>query len=70
MNTITLTDNNGNRITVDRNKFLGQIKVGVNGKVQVVTILSNGDEGISWFSWQAIKQAVEDVMNERKVGEQ
>lgn len=54
-----------NGIEVDRGKFIGRIKVRADGKVQVVTETTDGNESIMWASWEYIKQVVEDVLAER-----
>lgn len=57
---------NINGVEVDKEKFIGRIKVRADGRVEVVTITTSGDETIGLFSWQEIKRAVEEVLQERK----
>lgn len=65
MNEMIITKDNGEKITIDRDKFIGRIQVRADGKVQVVTILSDGNESTKWASWQEIKRTVEEVLAER-----
>ena len=60
-----ITDDFGNKITVDRDAFIGRIQVRADGKVQVVTVLSDGNESTKWASWEEIKRTVEEVLKER-----
>jgi hypothetical protein len=55
-----------NGVEVDKDEFIGRIKVRPDGKVLVVTVTASGDETISPFSWQEIRRAVEEVLQERK----
>lgn len=54
-----------NGIEVDRDKFIGRMLVSPNGKVEVVTQLSNGEQSTGFFTWQQIKATVEEVLRER-----
>lgn len=53
-----------NNVEVDRDKFIGRILVRRDGKVQVVTVLSGGDESTRWATWEEIKRAVEQVLRD------
>jgi hypothetical protein len=57
-----------NGVEIDKDEFIGRIKVRADGKVLVVTVTASGDETISAFSWQEIRRAVEEVLRERKAG--
>lgn len=65
MGEMIITKDDGSKITVDRDAFIGRIQVRKDGKVQVVTVLSDGSESTKWATWEEIKRAIEDVMRER-----
>lgn len=64
MNQMIITKDDGTKITVDRDAFIGRIQVRADGKVQVVTVLSDGNESTKWASWEEIKRVAEEVMKE------